>query len=60
VRVRIIGSNGLIGSEAVSWFDSRGPVYRVDDNMRRDFMHCAAQPRHDLAPGRPLDELVAA
>jgi CDP-paratose 2-epimerase len=34
----VTGSNGLIGSEVVSYFDSQGwSVIGVDNNMRRDF-----------------------
>ena len=34
----VTGSSGLIGSESVSYFDSRGwTVHGVDNNMRRDF-----------------------
>jgi CDP-paratose 2-epimerase len=37
-RVLITGSSGLIGSEAVSYFDQRGwLVHGIDNNMRRDF-----------------------
>lgn len=37
-RALITGSSGLIGSEAVSFFDQRGwQVEGVDNNMRRDF-----------------------
>ena len=37
-RVLVTGSSGLIGSEAVSYFDERGwAVSGVDNNMRRDF-----------------------
>jgi CDP-paratose 2-epimerase len=37
-RVLITGSSGLIGSEAVSFFDRRGwQVDGIDNNMRRDF-----------------------
>ena len=37
-RVLITGSSGLIGSEAVTFFDERGwEVHGVDSNMRRDF-----------------------
>src|SRR5581483_424957 len=36
--VLITGSSGLIGSEAVAFFDRRGwAVHGVDNNMRRDF-----------------------
>jgi CDP-paratose 2-epimerase len=34
----VTGSNGLIGSEVVTYFDGRGwCVYGIDNNMRRDF-----------------------
>ncbi|MFZ0944870.1 MAG: NAD-dependent epimerase/dehydratase family protein [Syntrophobacteraceae bacterium] len=37
-RVLITGSSGLVGSEAVAFFDARGwMVSGVDNNMRRDF-----------------------
>jgi len=37
-RVLVTGSSGLIGSEAVTFFDQRGfAVSGVDNNMRRDF-----------------------
>lgn len=37
-KVIITGSSGLIGSEAVNYFDKRGwKVYGIDNNMRRDF-----------------------
>lgn len=37
-RVLITGSSGLIGSEAVMFFDKRGwEVHGVDNNMRRNF-----------------------
>lgn len=37
-RVLVTGSSGLIGSEAVTYFDRRGwEVHGVDNNMRRDF-----------------------
>jgi CDP-paratose 2-epimerase len=103
MRVLVTGSSGLIGSEAVLWFDGEGhDVLGIDNNMRRDFfgpvgdttwmleslrektrsfrhiaedirdraamfrvwqefapeliIHCAAQPSHDLAATRPLDD----
>ncbi len=38
MKVLITGSSGLIGSEAVLWFDGEGhEVCGVDNNMRRDF-----------------------
>ena len=37
-RVVVTGSSGLIGSEAVSFFDQQGwEVHGIDNNMRRDF-----------------------
>ncbi len=37
-RVLITGSSGLIGSEAVTFFDGQGwEVHGIDNNMRRDF-----------------------
>jgi CDP-paratose 2-epimerase len=101
--VLITGSSGLIGSEAVAYFDQRGwRVLGCDNNMRADFfgpkgdttwnlkrlesstrnfvhttldirdrpgvtkliaearpeliVHAAAQPSHDLAASRPLDD----
>jgi CDP-paratose 2-epimerase len=37
-RVLITGSSGLIGSEAVTFFDQRGwEIHGVDNNMRREF-----------------------
>jgi CDP-paratose 2-epimerase len=103
MKVLVTGSSGLIGSEAVLWFDGQGhTVLGIDNNMRRDFfgergdttwmlrlllgatrsfrhvpddirdrqamfrvwkefrpdlvIHCAAQPSHDLAASRPLDD----
>lgn len=99
----VTGSSGLIGSEAVEYFDNLGwKVSGIDNNMRMDFfgpdgdttwnlnrlkaasnnfthydidirdrqaifkffqetpfnfiIHCAAQPSHDLAAARPLDD----
>ena len=37
-EVVVTGSSGLIGSEAVTYFDARGwRVHGIDNNMRRDF-----------------------
>ena len=37
-RVLVTGSSGLIGSEAVTFFDERGwEVHGIDNNMRREF-----------------------
>jgi CDP-paratose 2-epimerase len=99
----ITGSSGLVGSEAVAFFDARGwEVHGVDNNLRRSFfgadgdttwnlerlrrtarrfrhhdldirnrpamfdlvrthhpnlfVHCAAQPSHDLAKERPFED----
>ena len=101
--ILITGSSGLIGSEAVVYFERAGyQVLGIDNNMRADFfgprgdtswnlqrleeqtlhfthynldirnraeildfvaahrpdaaIHCAAQPSHDLARERPLDD----
>ena len=103
MRVLVTGSSGLIGSEAVAFFDRLGfSVTGIDNNMRADFfgpqgdttenrrrlqtecrrfdhveldirdragvdrlfrerrfdliLHAAAQPSHDLAAKRPLDD----
>jgi len=103
MHVLVTGSSGLIGSEAVVFFDQMGfRVTGIDNNMRRDFfgprgdttwnrqrlesqcrhfahqaidirdrnavealfkandfnliIHAAAQPSHDLAAQRPLDD----
>src|SRR5215813_10730559 len=38
VKVIVTGSSGLIGSEAVLWFDAQGhTVVGIDNNMRADF-----------------------
>lgn len=102
-KLLVTGSNGLIGSEVVSYFCENGwDVFGVDNNMRADFFgpqgdtswnqkrleakytnfkaynidirnredvfkiietirpdaiaHAAAQPSHDLAASRPLDD----
>lgn len=37
-RVLVTGSNGLIGSEAVCFFDKMGwEIFGIDNNMRKDF-----------------------
>jgi CDP-paratose 2-epimerase len=103
MKVLVTGSSGLIGSEAVTFFDALGfSVTGVDNNMRADFfgskgdttwnrqrlertckhfrhtpldirdrqgledlfsrdpfdliVHAAAQPSHDLAARRPIDD----
>lgn len=38
MKILVTGSSGLIGSEAVEYFEARGrSVYGVDNNMRREF-----------------------
>lgn len=38
MRVLVTGSSGLIGSEAVEYYDARGhEVFGIDNNMRREF-----------------------
>lgn len=38
MKILVTGSNGLIGSETVEYFDRRGhDIYGVDNNMRREF-----------------------
>lgn len=38
MKILVTGSSGLIGSEAVEYFDRRGAtVHGVDNNMRMDF-----------------------
>ncbi len=38
MNVLVTGSSGLIGSEAVKYYDERGHrVIGVDNNMRREF-----------------------
>jgi CDP-paratose 2-epimerase len=38
MRVVVTGSSGLIGSEAVAYFDAQGhEVHGIDNNMRREF-----------------------
>jgi len=104
MKILVTGSNGLIGSELVSFFDRRAEhIVGIDNNMRADFfgpegdtrwnlkrlrestrhfrhsfldirdrtglsdvyrsegpfdliIHCAAQPSHDLAASRPVED----
>src|SRR5713101_6506343 len=38
MKVLVTGCSGLIGSEAVEYFDKRGhTIYGIDNNMRREF-----------------------
>ncbi len=50
MRLLVTGCSGLIGSEAVSYFDQRGhTVTGIDNNMRRDFFGPAGDTRWNLA-----------
>jgi CDP-paratose 2-epimerase len=45
-RLLVTGSSGLIGSEVVSWFSTRGwEVHGIDNNMRADFFGPAGDTR---------------
>ena len=49
MKILVTGSSGLIGSEAVQHFDSRGhDVYGVDNNMRREFFGRSGDTRWNL------------
>ena len=49
MKVLITGSNGLIGSEAVSHYDNEGhEVHGVDNNMRREFFGPQGDTRWNL------------
>jgi CDP-paratose 2-epimerase len=49
MRVLVTGSNGLIGSEAVTFFDRMNfPVVGVDNNMRADFFGPKGDTRWNL------------
>ena len=38
MRILVTGSSGLIGSEAVEYYDQQGhEVHGIDNNMRREF-----------------------
>ena len=51
-RALVTGSSGLIGSEAVAFFDHRGwEVHGVDNNMRARLLR--PRGRHDVEPGAP-------
>ena len=50
MRILVTGSNGLIGSEAVVYFDRDGhDVYGIDNNMRREFFGAAGDTTWNLA-----------
>lgn len=56
MRVLVTGSSGLIGSEAVVFFDRLGfDVTGVDNNMRADFFR--PQRGHDVEPPAPRGDL---
>jgi CDP-paratose 2-epimerase len=49
MRILVTGSSGLIGSEAVTYFDARGhTVYGIDNNMRMDFFGARGDTRWNL------------
>jgi CDP-paratose 2-epimerase len=57
----VTGSSGLIGSEVVSHFGSRGwTVYGVDNNMRADFFGPQGDIRWNPTNGRLSSILYAA
>jgi CDP-paratose 2-epimerase len=49
MKVLITGSSGLIGSEAVSYYDSEGhQVFGIDNNLRREFFGPQGDTRWNL------------
>jgi CDP-paratose 2-epimerase len=49
MKVLITGSSGLIGSEAVTYYDRRGhQVHGIDNNMRQEFFGPAGDTRWNL------------
>ncbi|MEA3399729.1 MAG: NAD-dependent epimerase/dehydratase family protein, partial [Armatimonadota bacterium] len=49
MTVLVTGSSGLIGSEAVSYFESQGhTVHGMDNNMRKDFFGPKGDTRWNL------------
>ena len=49
MRVLVTGSSGLIGSQAVRFYDARGAeVHGIDNNMRRDFFGPMGDTRWNL------------
>lgn len=49
MKILVTGSSGLIGSEAVKYFDKRGhETYGVDNNMRREFFGAAGDTTWNL------------
>lgn len=56
MNILVTGSSGLIGSEAVTYFDARGHrVWGVDNNMRREFFGPAGDTSWNL---RRLTEIT--
>jgi CDP-paratose 2-epimerase len=50
MKVLVTGSSGLIGSEAVIYYDREGhDVFGMDNNMRREFFGTAGDTRWNLA-----------
>ncbi len=51
MKILVTGSSGLIGSEAVEYFDRQGhEVLGVDNNMRREFFGPAGDTTWNLRP----------
>jgi CDP-paratose 2-epimerase len=49
MNILVTGSSGLIGSEAVNFFDTQGhTVYGIDNNMRQDFFGPKGDTRWNL------------
>jgi CDP-paratose 2-epimerase len=49
MRILVTGSSGLIGSQAVEYFDRKGhEIYGIDNNMRADFFGPAGDTRWNL------------
>ncbi len=49
MKILVTGSSGLIGSEAVEYFDKRGhESYGIDNNMRREFFGAAGDTTWNL------------
>src|SRR5436190_18369553 len=49
MKVLITGSSGLIGSEAVAYYDRHGhKVHGIDNNMRREFFGAQGDTRWNL------------
>ena len=57
--ILVTGSSGLIGSEAVVYFDGQGhEVVGVDNKMRREFFDAAGDTLWNLGAPEAVDETV--